>query len=145
MGLGWDLKGRRCAVNKILKIWCLVLVLVIMSGVVVIVSVATSDLSDCVYGSPKETTVGKNIKLQFGVALTKEPCRSRVTLHNVTGAPYVRLLRGHRYNYTIVTGSYPQIIHEPSKEVTGGNITCSSFVDANGKVYYDWIPAIKLE
>ncbi len=68
-----------------------------------------------------------------------------ITLHNVTGAPYVRLLRGHRYNYTIVTGSYPQIIHEPSKEVTGGNITCSSFVDANGKVYYDWIPAIKLE
>jgi len=49
-----------------------------MSGVVVMVSVATSDLSDCVYGSPKETTVGKNIKLQFGVALTKEPCRSRV-------------------------------------------------------------------
>jgi len=133
-------------VNKILKIWCLVLVLVIMSGVVVIVSVATSDLSDCVYGSPKETTVGKNIKLQFGVALTKEPCRSRVTLHNVTGAPYVRLLKGHRYNYTIVTGSYPQIIHEHEYDkATGGTITCTSFIDANGKTYTDWIPAIKLE
>ena len=68
-----------------------------------------------------------------------------ITLHNVSGAPYVMLYEGHVYNYTIVTGSYPQIIHEPSKEVTGGNITCSSFVDANGKVYYDWIPAIKLE
>ena len=33
-----------------------------------------------------------------------------VTLHNVTGAPYVRLLKGH----------------------------------TNGKVYYDWIPAIQL-
>ena len=68
-----------------------------------------------------------------------------ITLHNATGnAPYVRLLKGHRYNYTIVTGSYPQIIHAPSKEVTGGTITCDKFIDANGKIYTDWIPAIKL-
>jgi len=66
-----------------------------------------------------------------------------ITIHNVTGAPYVTLLKGHKYNYTIITGSYPQIIHEPSKEVTGGTITCTSFIDANGKVYNDWIPAIK--
>jgi len=70
-----------------------------------------------------------------------------ITIHNVTngGASYVMLLKGHKYNYTIITGSYPQIIHEPSKEVTGGTITCSSFVDANGKGYDDWIPAIRLE
>jgi len=68
-----------------------------------------------------------------------------ITIDNVTGASYVMLLKNHEYNYTIVTGSYPQIIHEPSKEVTGGTITCSSFVDVNGKVYYDWIPAIRLE
>ena len=68
-----------------------------------------------------------------------------ITLHNVSGAPYVMLYEGHEYNYTIVTGSYPQIIHEPVKEVTGGTITCSSFVDANGKTYTDWIPAIRFE
>ena len=68
-----------------------------------------------------------------------------ITLHNVSGAHYVILYEGHKYNYTIVTGSYPQIIHEPSKEVTGGTITCTSFVDANEKTYTDWIPAIRLE
>jgi len=68
-----------------------------------------------------------------------------ITIENETGASYVRLLQGHKYNYSIRTGSYPQIIHAPSKVVTGGTITCSSFVDANGKVYYDWIPAIRLE
>ena len=68
-----------------------------------------------------------------------------ITLHNATdNAPYVRLLKGHRYNYTIITGSYPQIIHDHSKEVTGGTITCDKFIDANGKLYYDWIPAIRL-
>ena len=65
--------------------------------------------------------------------------------HNITITPSVTLLTGHTYNYTIVTGSYPQIIHEPSKDVTGGTITCTSFVDANGKTYTDWIPAIRLE
>lgn len=48
------------------------------------------------------------------------------------------------YNYTIRTGSYPQIIHEPSFNATGGIITCTSFEDANGKVHTDWIPAIRL-
>jgi len=67
-----------------------------------------------------------------------------ITIHNVSGAPYVRLLKGHKYNYTIVTGSYPQIIHRKEFNATGGEITCTEFVDANGKVYYDWIPAIKL-
>ncbi|KAF5432198.1 hypothetical protein C5S39_04145 [Candidatus Methanophagaceae archaeon] len=68
-----------------------------------------------------------------------------ITLHNVTDATsYVTLLRGHDYNYTIRTGSYPQILHTTSKEVTGGTITCSSFVDTNGNIYTDWIPAISL-
>ena len=48
------------------------------------------------------------------------------------------------YNYTIRTGSYPQIIHKPKANVTGGTITCDEFVDANGKSYNDRIPAIKL-
>lgn len=48
------------------------------------------------------------------------------------------------YNYTIKTGSYPQIIHGKSKDVIGGTIICTLFTDANGKTYYDWIPAIRL-
>ena len=64
--------------------------------------------------------------------------------HNITITTVI-LQAGHTYNYTIVTGSYPQIIHATSKEVTGGTITCTSFVDANGKTYTDWIPAIMLE
>ena len=64
--------------------------------------------------------------------------------HYITITPSVILFAGHTYNYTIVTGSYPQIIHEPSKDVTGGTITCDQFIDANGVVHYDWIPAIRL-
>ena len=68
-----------------------------------------------------------------------------ITLHNVSGAPYVMLLEEHKYNYTIITGSYPQIIHARSKDVTGGVINCTEFIDANGKEYNNWIPAIRLE
>jgi len=68
-----------------------------------------------------------------------------ITIHNLTGeTPYVTLLKNHEYRYVIKTGSYPQILHEPSKDVTGGTITCTNFTDANGRVYYDWLPAIKL-
>jgi len=68
-----------------------------------------------------------------------------ITIHNLTGkASYVTLLKNHEYRYVIKTGSYPQIIHEPSKGVTGGTITCDQFIDANGVVHYDWIPAIRL-
>ena len=49
------------------------------------------------------------------------------------------------YNYTIKTGSYPQIIHENKWEVECGKITCTEFVDANNKRYNNWIPAIRLE
>nr|QNO58201.1 hypothetical protein MFNKIFOF_00023 [Methanosarcinales archaeon ANME-1 ERB7] len=56
----------------------------------------------------------------------------------------VTLVAGETYNYSICTGSYPQIIHERTANVTGGTITCSQFTDANGKVYIDWIPAIIL-
>ena len=55
------------------------------------------------------------------------------------------LFANQTYNLTIRTGSYPQIIHEHSKEATGGTITCISFVDANGRRYSNWIPAIRLE
>jgi len=64
--------------------------------------------------------------------------------HNVTLVPEITLLKDQEYRYVIVTGSYPQIIHEPSKEVTGGTITCTEFTDANGRTYNNWIPAIRL-
>ena len=64
--------------------------------------------------------------------------------HNVTISPALTLLQGHTYNYTIETGSYPQIVHAKSKPVTGGNITCTEFTDTNGKDYENWIPAIRL-
>jgi hypothetical protein len=68
-----------------------------------------------------------------------------VTLHTVSGAPYVTLLADHEYTYTIYTGSYPQIIHKQNHTTVDGSfINCTRFTDANGKVYYDWIPAIKL-
>jgi hypothetical protein len=68
-----------------------------------------------------------------------------VTIHNVSGASYVTLLKGHEYNYTIRTGSYPQIIHKQSHITLDGSvITCTEFIDVNGKRYDDWIPAIAL-
>lgn len=66
--------------------------------------------------------------------------------HNITFPQQFTLIGGQTYNYTIKTGSYPQIIHEQEYEkATGGTITCTEFVDANGNVYNDWIPAIRLE
>ncbi|MGB3458659.1 MAG: hypothetical protein WBB08_05075 [Halobacteriota archaeon] len=56
----------------------------------------------------------------------------------------VTLVAGETYNYSICTGSYPQIIHERTANVTGGTIRCAQFTDANGKVYIDWFPAIIL-
>ena len=54
------------------------------------------------------------------------------------------LVAGETYNYTIRTGSYPQIIHEHEYNATGGVITCTEFVDVNGKRHEGWIPAIRL-
>ncbi|MCK4736162.1 MAG: right-handed parallel beta-helix repeat-containing protein [Methanophagales archaeon] len=66
--------------------------------------------------------------------------------HNLTIIPSVMLRESHEYRYVIKTGSYPQIIHEHEyKNATGGTITCTSFVDVNGKAYTDRIPAIRLE
>jgi hypothetical protein len=54
------------------------------------------------------------------------------------------LYANETYNYTIRTGSYPQIIHEHSWNANGGVITCEEFVDINGKRHDGWIPAIRL-
>jgi hypothetical protein len=49
------------------------------------------------------------------------------------------------YEYKIITSSYPQIHHNTTLNLSDGEINCTEFVDANGKIYKDWIPAIKLE
>jgi hypothetical protein len=64
--------------------------------------------------------------------------------HNISFDWTLILKKGVIYNYTIRTGSYPQIHHRNELEVDGGIIRCTKFTDANGKVYYNWIPAIKL-
>jgi parallel beta-helix repeat protein len=65
--------------------------------------------------------------------------------HNITFSEPFTLETGKTYNYTIRTGSYPQIIHIQNHTTLDGSlITCEDFIDANGKKYNDWIPAIKL-
>ena len=54
------------------------------------------------------------------------------------------LVKGETYNYTIRTGSYPQIHHTLALPTANRWINCTEFIDANGKGYDDWIPAIRL-
>jgi len=64
--------------------------------------------------------------------------------HNISFDKTVVLLAGETYFYEIRTGSYPQIHHTDALLTANGWINCTEFTDANGKVYYNWIPAIKL-
>jgi hypothetical protein len=65
--------------------------------------------------------------------------------HNITFNETFVLYKNKTYNYTIRTGSYPQIIHKQNHTTLDDSlITCEEFIDANGKKCNDWIPAIKL-
>jgi len=64
---------------------------------------------------------------------------------NISFNKTVILMPYEIYNMTIVTGSYPQIHHTDALPTKNGWINCTSFVDANGKKYDNWIPAIRLE
>ena len=65
--------------------------------------------------------------------------------HNITFPAQFTLARGGIYKYTIITGSYPRIIHRQNYTTSDGSfINCTSFVDVNGRIYEDWIPAIRL-
>ena len=64
--------------------------------------------------------------------------------HNISFNTTFTLYANETYNYTIRTGSYPQIIHTDSKDVIGGTITCEEFIDINGNQHEGWIPAIWL-
>jgi len=63
---------------------------------------------------------------------------------NISFNRTVVLMPHETYNITIVTGSYPQIHHTSSLKTENGWINCTEFIDANGKKYNDWIPAIML-
>jgi len=63
---------------------------------------------------------------------------------NISFCNSFTLEEGEIYNYTIRTGSYPQIHHTDNLSTLTGFITCSEFVDANGKRYNEWVPAIRL-
>ncbi|UYZ40467.1 MAG: right-handed parallel beta-helix repeat-containing protein [Candidatus Methanospirare jalkutatii] len=63
---------------------------------------------------------------------------------NISFNRTVILMPYETYNITIITGSYPQIHHTPSLKTENGWINCTEFIDANGKKYEDWIPAIML-
>ena len=66
--------------------------------------------------------------------------------HNITFNETFVLYKNKTYNYTIRTGSYPQIIHKPEHTTLEGSfINCTQFTDVNGKKYNNWILAIKLE
>ena len=65
--------------------------------------------------------------------------------HNISFNPSFTLIANETYNYSMRTGSYPQIHHEYTLPAANGWINCTNFTDANGIVYYDWIPAIRLE
>ena len=64
--------------------------------------------------------------------------------YNISFGNSFTLEEGGTYNYTIRTGSYPQIHHTDNLSTSAGFITCSEFIDANGKRYDYWIPAIRL-
>ncbi len=64
--------------------------------------------------------------------------------HNISFSKPFELLPNVEYNYTIKTGSYPQIHHTNALLTADGWINCTEFKDANGDIQYDWLPAIKL-
>jgi len=64
--------------------------------------------------------------------------------HNIVFNSPFTLIANETYNYTIRTGSYPQIHHDKTLTVPDGEIACTKFTDINGRVYYNWIPAFKL-
>ncbi len=63
---------------------------------------------------------------------------------NISFNKTLTLKKGVVYNYTIRTGSYPQIHHNKTLQTPNGWINCTQFTDANEKIHYDWIPAIRL-
>jgi hypothetical protein len=64
--------------------------------------------------------------------------------HNLSFGTTFSLEPNKTYYYELKTGSYPLVIHESRKDVLGGTITCTEFVDSNGKCSGNWIPTMRL-
>ena len=64
--------------------------------------------------------------------------------HNISFNKSFTLVANEIYNYTIRTGSYPQIRHASELSTANGWINCTEFIDVNGRRYNNWIPAIRL-
>ena len=64
--------------------------------------------------------------------------------HTITFNDSFTLYANKTYNYTIQTGSYPQLHYTAELLTATERITCTSFVDVNGNRQEDWIPAIRL-
>ncbi len=65
--------------------------------------------------------------------------------YNLTFPERFMLTEGYSYNYTLMTGSYPQVIHQENATTLDGSlITCTLFVDVHGNEYDDRIPALWL-
>jgi len=103
---------------------------------------------NCIYTYPCEGTGGhtERVIIYNDTGIIAEACWNGYIddYHNITFPHTFILLANHTYNYTIITGSYPQIRHTNILETDDGVITCSKFIDANGRRYTDWIPAIRL-
>jgi len=80
-----------------------------------------------------------------GLDVTKTWCSYNGGYHNITFEPSITLYANTTYTYEIKTGSYPQIIHAQSRSTANGTINCTQFTDANGHIYDNGIPAIRLE
>ena len=63
---------------------------------------------------------------------------------NITFNTTVALMPYETYDFMIITGSYPQIHHNKTLQTQNGWINCTEFIDENGEIHYDWIPAIRL-
>ncbi len=64
--------------------------------------------------------------------------------HNVSFNDPFMLGANETYNYTIRTGSYPQVHHRDALQTANGWINSTGFIDINGHVYQGRIPAIRL-
>jgi parallel beta-helix repeat protein len=63
--------------------------------------------------------------------------------HNLTFNKTFTLYANETYRYTIQTGSYPQLHQNATLLLPAGEITCTEFIDANGRIAAPRVPAIK--
>ncbi|MCK4732237.1 MAG: hypothetical protein KAT65_07240 [Methanophagales archaeon] len=102
------------------------------------------------YTYPCESTGGHTEYVAFYNATTGEEIANGTRngyqgdYHCIEFDKFFMLHGTETYNYTIKTGSSPQIHHTDNLSTPAGFITCSEFRDANERRHEGWIPAIRL-